>query len=352
MKFRKSIITSVISITLATTISILPVSASSPQQQLVQMAVSSKSSPTHIIIDSDMSTDTDDLVAIRMCQQYDNEGLISLDGLMLSDENDRHEGATATQGILDAYGFTDVPVGTSMNPNLETNLPYWGWLSEQKTANHSVDTAVRQYRRLLSSSQNKIGILVIGYFDNIAALLASQPDDISQETGAQLISEHVSFFDICGTGKGSQGENGQYTGFENNTCFYPSSYTSSGQFYKGIGELQIPIYQYTGERYLAAKCSVGGKDQLSVDDIIYKAFNGAGRYDGGPGYDAIAAWLLLPIITNNFTQYGITSEQYNIQSTGNRGTAFISVPDENGNVTMLDMGWDGKTYRTYIDDAY
>ena len=318
----------------------------------MSVSASPQPSPTHIIIDSDMSTDTDDLIAIRICQQYDNEGLISLDGLMLSDENDLHEGAAAAQGILDAYGFTDVPVGTSMNPNLETDLPYWDWLSKQKTTNHSIDTAVRQYRRLLSSSSDKFGILVIGYFDNIAALLQSQPDDISQKTGAQLIAEHVSFFDICGTGKGNQGPNKQYTGFENNTCFYPSSYTSSGQFYRDIGNLHIPIYQYTGSGSLAAQCSVGGKDQLPANDIVYQSFTKVGRYNGGPGYDAISAWLLLPIITDNFSKYGIVPEQYNIQPTGNRSTAFISVPDKDGNVTMLNMQSDGNVYRSYLDDAY
>ena len=179
----------------------------SPQKQLVAQQVQVDSVPTPVIIDADMSTDTDDLVAVRICQQYANEGLITLDGLLLSAENDKHEGASAACGILDAYGFPNTIVGTSTSPNIETNLPYWGWLSSQKKTAHSTDTAVRQYRRLLANNQGKkYGILIIGYYDNIYNLMKSGPDDISPETGIQLIAEHVAFFDVCGAGKGNQGD--------------------------------------------------------------------------------------------------------------------------------------------------
>lgn len=323
----------------------------SAQKQLVTI-VAQAQPPTHIILDTDMSTDTDDLIAVRQCQQYAQEGLISFDALMLSDENTLYQGRTAAEGILDSYGFPNVIVGTSSNPNIETNLPYWGWLSSHKTTVHNCDTAVRQYRKLLSSG-GTYGIIVIGYFDNIWNLIKSQPDDISNETGMQLISEHVKFFDICGTGRGFKGENNQYTGFENNTCFYSSSYTASSQFYDCIGALNIPIYQYTSDdKYIAYKCSVGGKDQLSSGDVVYKAFNGADKYDGGAGWDAICTWLLLPIISNDFSSYGIVPEQYSVTSTWDSATRFTSVPDVNGNVTMLNMTWSGNTYRLYIDDSY
>ena len=305
----------------------------------------------HIIVDSDMSTDTDDLVAVRICQEYNDKGLISFDALMLSDENTLYQGRTAAEGILDAYGFKNVIVGTSTNPNLETNLPYWGWLSSQKSVGHSCDTSVRQYRRLLSSG-GTYGIVVIGYFDNIWNLLKSQPDDISNETGMQLVAEHVDFFDVCGVGKGNQGDAKQYSGFENNTCFYNSSYTASSQFYKCIGALNIPIYQYTGEKYLAAVVNVGGKDKLPENDVVYKAFNGAGRYDGGPGYDAICAWLLYPILTNTYSNFGIVPQKYRVESTWDPATRFESVQDINGNVTMLNMTLDSKTYKAYIQNSY
>ena len=85
---------------------------------------------------------------------------------------------------------------------------------------------------------------------------------------------------------------------------------------------------------------------------MYKAFNGAGKYDGGAGWDAICTWLLLPIISNDFSSYGIVPEQYNVTSTWDTATRFKSVPDVNGNVTMLNMTWSGNTYRLYIDDSY
>ena len=65
----------------------------SAQKQLVTI-VAQAQPPTHIILDTDMSTDTDDLIAVRQCQQYAQEGLISFDALMLSDENTLYQGRT------------------------------------------------------------------------------------------------------------------------------------------------------------------------------------------------------------------------------------------------------------------
>ena len=45
-------------------------------------------------------------------------------------------------------------------------------------------------------------------------------------------------------------------------------------------------------------------------------------------------------------------EQYSVTSTWDSATRFKSIPDVNGNVTMLNMTWSGNTYRLYIDDSY
>ena len=320
----------------------------SAQNKLVQNAVAINPIPTPVILDVDMCTDTDDMIAVRIIQEYDKQGFVDFKALMLSVENDLQQGKTACEGILDAYNTTDVWVGTSSSGIIETKLPYWGWLSSNKKVEHYTDIAVRQYRRILSTNNNVV-IIITGHFDNLWQLIKSQPDDISNETGLQLIQEHVKFFDICGVWKGKT--NG-YTGFENNTCYYSSSYIASSNFYEYIGKIGVPIYQYAEDGTLAGNIIVGGKDQLDKDDVVYKAFNGANKYDGGYSWDAICAWTLLPILTNNFELYGMNCEQYMVTSTWQPSTRFKSIPDVKGNVTMMNMTWNPKTYKLYIDDSY
>lgn len=323
-----------------------------PQKQLVSMTVQQVGT-TPLIIDLDMSTDADDVIAVRIAQQYDNEGLVDLKAIMLSVNNELDQGHTAAEGIMDAYGFYDVMVGTSCTGIIQEKLPYWGYLTSLKSTDHITDTAIRQYRRVLASYDggNKVAIIITGYFGNLYRLISSPPDDISPYTGLELIKNNVKFFLVCGAGKGKSKLNG-CTGFENNSCMDANSYKAAGEFYKYIGDINIPIYQYNEDGTMAVNIIVGGKQNLDINDPAYKCFAGAGYEDGRFGWDAICTWLLLPILSNDLESYGISPELYSIISTDNTTTRFKSIPSTDGNVTILNMSWSPKMYLRYINDAY
>ena len=310
--------------------------------------------PVPVIFDADMSTDVDDLIAAKILMNYDREGIIDLKAIMVSVNNSKGMAPKAAGGLLSAYGFNDVSVGFT-NSIIEDRdiLPYWGYLSSLNNGMNPKDTAVRQYRKILASCHGeKVVIVVTGYFNNIYDLMKSQPDDISPYNGEYLIQQNVAFFDVTGQGKGKPNKNWA-TGFENNTRYYPYAYVSACNFYRELGMLGVPIYQYNEDGTMAGNIYVGGYQHLPQGDPILKCYEGAQRADtGGPGWDAIAAWLVKPLIQDTLSDYGITKEKWKIESTSERGKYFYSTPDENGNVTILNMNLGTKAYNRYIQEAY
>ena len=311
--------------------------------------------PVSVILDTDMSTDVDDLIAAKILMNYDQQNIINLKALMMSVNNSKNMAPKAASGLLSAYGFQDVMIGyTSSIIEDRDILPYWGYLSTLSTNSNHTDTAVRQYRKILSSCapDEKIVIVVTGYFNNIYDLMKSQADDISPYNGEQLILNHVLFFDVTGQGKGKP-DKGWSTGFENNTCFYPYAYTSASNFYRELDKLNIPIYQYDENGKMASNIYVGGYQNLPIGDVILKCYEGAGRAEtGGPGWDAIAAWLVKPLVQNTLSEYCITEEKWMIESTPEKGKFFYSTRNDDGNATILNMGLDPKIYNRLIQEAY
>lgn len=308
-----------------------------------------------VIFDADMSTDVDDLIAAKILMNYDAEGVIDLKAVMMSVNNSKGMAQKAAAGLLDAYGFDDVAVGYTDSIIEDRDiLPYWGYLSSLSNGSNPTDTAVRQYRKILASCapNEKVVVVVTGYFDNVYDLMKSQPDDISPYNGEQLILDHVSYFDVTGQGKGKEKKNWA-TGFENNTCYYPYAYTSSCNFYRELGKLGIPIYQYNENGTMAGNIYVGGYNHLTAGEPILKCYEGAGRAkEGGPGWDAIAAWLVKLLIQGILSDYGISEEKWQIEATSEPGKYFYSTRNDNGNVTILNMGLSPKQYNAYVQAAY
>ena len=366
---KKSIVTGLVAVNIMTVINPTEVYAApqsdtyieswgSEQKELVKYAVAKNNNqPVPLIMDLDMSGDTDDLIAMRIAETYDNEGLVDLKGVMLSENNSDNLASQAACGICDYYGFDDVSIGYTRALILEeeSRYPYWNILArEAEPQKHSIGLAVNQYRKILANSpDHSVGIVITGYFDNISDLLKSGPDGYSPLTGVQLVAQKVKFFDVCGVGKGYSDKNYK-AGFENNTCFYGT--THAGNFYRLIRQTGVPVYQYNENGHLAGTILVGGFKSLKDGDLVLECFRKVGRqHTGGPGWDAIATWALLPIIDGQFENYGINIQPYSVTETGSDDGYFESRPaDENNpaNVEIMDMTFDVNTYYALIEDAY
>lgn len=310
-----------------------------------------------LIMDLDMSGDTDDLIAMRIAQEYDEEGLVDLKGVILSENTADGLAQKAACGICDAYGFTDTYIGYNHSPVLEDpeRYPYWEYLSKQADSDqHNIDESVRQYRKILAQAEDKsVGIVIVGYFNSISDFLKSGPDYISPLTGQELFQQKVKFCDVCGVRKAYSSQNYR-AGFENNSCFYGTGWSKN--FYDSARAAGVPVYQYNEERHMAAQVIVGGDGTLDEGDVVRECFVRKGRqHTGGPGWDAIAAWSLLPIIDGNFQNYGIEIQPYSVRETGADDGYFESRPADTehpANVEIMDFTWDIPVYEELIQDAY
>ena len=73
-------------------------------------------------------------------------------------------------------------------PRYQKNLTKY---AARYKSNDDAESAVRLYRRLLASAEEKVEIIEIGYLQAIADLLESKPDDISSLCGRELFESKV-----------------------------------------------------------------------------------------------------------------------------------------------------------------
>ena len=145
------------------------------------------------ILGTDWWTDCDDAVALRIAARAHKKGEICLLGVGIN--ACMACSAASLDGFLSLEGIAEIPIGIDReatdfggNPPYQKRLaPYAG----RYRTNEDVEDAVRLYRRLLEESDTPVEIIEIGFLQVIAAVLESQPDDISDKSGMELIREKV-----------------------------------------------------------------------------------------------------------------------------------------------------------------
>lgn len=169
-----------------------------------------------LIIDTDMSIDVDDVLALGVAHKLQDLGHVEL--LAIMHNTGLPEGVGAVASVNAFYGRADLPVGafkgTFGNPTAEENRldrwlavygrgPYVSKIVQQFPTeiqtNSQVPDAVDVYRRVLAESPDASVVIVsIGFLGNLAALLASPPDDSSALSGADLVGNKVRELVIMG----------------------------------------------------------------------------------------------------------------------------------------------------------
>eukprot|EP00040_Diaphanoeca_grandis_P016443 m.84819 g.84819 ORF g.84819 m.84819 type:complete len:388 (-) comp25807_c0_seq1:144-1307(-) len=161
-----------------------------------------------LIIDTDMSTDVDDVIAVCLANQLHNQRKLNL--LAVVHNTGLEIGVGAVSVINHFYGNDDIAVGayvgTFDNPN---NSPSWvsgpyvpGVVSAFPSPirnSSECKSAVAVYRSTLAAAaDNSVRISSIGFFTNIAALLQSGPDDHSPLSGKELVARKVEYMAVMG----------------------------------------------------------------------------------------------------------------------------------------------------------
>lgn len=150
-----------------------------------------------VIFDTDMGNDIDDALALAMLHSLEDRGECKLLGVTLTNA---HRDAVPYIWMLNRfYGRPSIPVGIPARAIPEGDRD--GFLSVPlKAAPPALlrkpplapETAVRLLRRLLARSSEKVVIVQVGFSTNLAALLDSPPDEISNLNGVDLVRQKVS----------------------------------------------------------------------------------------------------------------------------------------------------------------
>ena len=146
------------------------------------------------ILGTDWWDDCDDAIALRLLARFIKDGKIQLLGIGI---NACMEHSVASmKGFLRAEGIENIPIGIDLNATDFGGTPsYQRRLAQdyaQGIVNQDAMDAVRLYRGILADLKEKTEIIEIGFLQVIAAVLKSQPDDISDKSGLELVREKVS----------------------------------------------------------------------------------------------------------------------------------------------------------------
>ena len=147
-----------------------------------------------VILETDWYTDCDDVMAARVLCNLHKRGIFQILACMINARFD--ESVRSLDAFLLDDGI-DVPVGIvqewvhekKAEPTYQTRRAR---MRSKYADNNAAENPLKLYRHLLAASPEKVDIISIGFAENLAELLESQPDEFSPLSGAELISQKVS----------------------------------------------------------------------------------------------------------------------------------------------------------------
>lgn len=143
-----------------------------------------------VILDTDMGNDIDDALALVMLHSMARLNECVLLGVTISKGNPWAVHYTQT---VNAYcGKADIPIGKAVNGKTPEDGNFIRQFSEASRARSNGEDAVYLLRRLLALEEDlSVTLISIGFFTNLAQLLASPADEISPYTGRELVARKV-----------------------------------------------------------------------------------------------------------------------------------------------------------------
>jgi inosine-uridine nucleoside N-ribohydrolase len=155
-----------------------------------------KKHPVPIIFDTDIAEDYDDVGALTLLHAFADKGEAKI---LATISSNSYETTVPTISVINTYfGRQSIPVGITKRS--QPNRPCkqgWAQAIIQKyphryISNNDAREAVSLYREILSKQPDtSVTIVTVGFFTNIADLLASAPDIFSPLNGKELVNKKV-----------------------------------------------------------------------------------------------------------------------------------------------------------------
>ena len=159
-----------------------------------------------VIFETDMGNDIDDALALDLLYKGMDAGHIRLIGVSL---NKRSSTSFEFIDLMNTwYGYPVIPIAYTPRAVDNTDRDYTTPVCELKASDGkplfkrsrkpgSWEDPVAMYRRLLAAEpDNSVVVVSVGFSGNLAALLASDGDDVSPLTGRELVARKVKYFSV------------------------------------------------------------------------------------------------------------------------------------------------------------
>lgn len=166
-----------------------------------QNSATQKKEPLRVIFDTDLGNDIDDVLALQMLLNYEQEGKIDLLGITLCKAN------PATIAFTDGYcrfnNRNDIPMGyayhgvtpedgTYLLPTLEAKINGQPLLQPARTIDSKLPEGYKLLRQLLAGQPDgSVVLIAVGPLTNIGNLLVSEADEFSDLSGRELVRAKV-----------------------------------------------------------------------------------------------------------------------------------------------------------------
>ncbi|MEO5893066.1 MAG: nucleoside hydrolase [Ferruginibacter sp.] len=155
-----------------------------------------KQKPVNIIFDTDIAPDYDDVGAMALLHAFADMGEANLLAIISCNA---FETTTPTISVLNTYfNRPDIPIGITKKtlPNKDCQQQWAQAIVARYPhaikSNDDAAEAVSLYRKILSSREDKsVTIVSVGFFTNLAGLLASTADEYSALNGKELVIKKV-----------------------------------------------------------------------------------------------------------------------------------------------------------------
>jgi inosine-uridine nucleoside N-ribohydrolase len=151
--------------------------------------------PVPVILDTDISSDVDDVGAVAVLHSLANEGKADILAMMVSAVNPSAVGCL--QALNNYFGRAGIPVGTVSGNGVLDESKYTAIIAKEFPAKKDGTSAAARdaavlYREVLAGQpDHSVLIVTIGYLTNLKNLLNSAPDKVSPLTGRELVDRKV-----------------------------------------------------------------------------------------------------------------------------------------------------------------
>lgn len=163
-------------------------------------ATAADPAPVRLIFDTDIGNDVDDVLALGVIHSLQTRGECEL--LAVTITKDHEQAAAFTDAVNTFYGRGSIPIGV-VRDGVTREPSRFNVLAAQRDGGElryphdlrsgaEAPEAVALLRRTLAAQPDgSVVIAQVGFSTNLARLLASQPDDVSELSGMDLVKRKV-----------------------------------------------------------------------------------------------------------------------------------------------------------------